>query len=164
MLNEECGICFAQEMTGVKHVCKHEGSAREFIARIRDALTQYNSNDSMNESGVMREVRAALVEFDRQVTIVREDLACMAKLAASNTKMVFNMTPEQSKMLDSAVRAFTANGDVRYYPVPENHIKSYSVDKYRSDVSRNNDECNCTSVDLLTFGHKCGRKAPIDTR
>lgn len=33
---------------------------------------------------------------------------------------------------------------------------------YSKESPEKPSDCNCTSRDLLTFGHRCGRKAPID--
>lgn len=123
MTSKECNICLAQESTDVKHICKHEDSAREFIARIRDTLANYNEG-KFDEGGVMHEVRSALIEFNRQLTNISHEDA-------------WKIIKNYSKSLKN---------------IPLSIDDDYFVKS----------ECDCTSRDLLTFGHKCGRKAPID--
>lgn len=49
---------------------------------------------------------------------------------------------------------------------PDYRLVAFDITERPADIyslpSEQSTPCNCTSRDLLTFGHRCGRKAPID--
>lgn len=63
---------------------------------------------------------------------------------------------------------FTGENDPKKKQCPAEVRRSLdTINRWGGNVAHpeaKKDDCGCSSKDLLDFGHKCGRKAPIDRR